>query len=260
MAKAPPKKEDKQAEAPAEGEDQPPKKKGKLPLVLGLVVLLAVGGGAWFFMFKDKGGDGDTAQQQVRTQPPKPPVFVPLDAFTVNLSAEQGDQYLQVAATLKVLDQPAADIAKQYMPEVRHRTLILLSSKKAAEVASAEGRERLAEEIRQTANNILLAAAGRPVVALERAVPRPARAEPPPADPGPENAAVEAPKTAEGDKPQEGAAAEAATPAAAQAVPAVAPPAPKPVLSKVEGPATMLSKAATDDPVQSVFFTSFIIQ
>ncbi len=46
MAKAPPKKEDKQAEAPAEGEDQPPKKKGKLPLVLGLVVLLAAGGGA----------------------------------------------------------------------------------------------------------------------------------------------------------------------------------------------------------------------
>ena len=261
MAKAPPKKEDKQAEAPAEGEDQPPKKKGKLPLVLGLVVLLAAGGGgAWFFVFKDKGGDGDTAQQQVRTQPPKPPVFVPLDAFTVNLSAEQGDQYLQVAATLKVLDQPAADIAKQYMPEVRHRTLILLSSKKAAEVASTEGRERLAEEIRQTANNILLAAAGRPVKPVVLDVPRPAGEEPPPADASPENAAVEAPKTAEGDKPQEGAAAEAATPAADQTVPAVAPPAPKPALSKVEGPATMLSKAATDDPVQSVFFTSFIIQ
>jgi flagellar FliL protein len=250
MAKAPPKKEDKNAEAPAEEEGQPPKKKGKLPLILGLVVLLAAaGGGAWFFMFKDKGED--TAQQQAKPQPPKPPVFVPLDAFTVNLSAEQGDQYLQVAATLKVLDQPAADAAKLYMPEVRHRTLVLLSSKKAAEVTSAEGRERLAEEIRQTANNILLAATGRPVKPIVLDVPRPAGEEPPSADAKPENAAAETPKPAEVDKPQEGAAAEAATPVAAPAAP-VAPPASK--------PATMLSRAAADDPVQSVFFTSFIIQ
>lgn len=259
MAKAPPKKEDKKAEAPAEGEEQPPKKKGKLPLILGLVVLLAAaGGGAWFFMFKDKGADA--AQQQAKPQPLKPPVFVPLDAFTVNLSAEQSDQYLQVAATLKVLDQPAGDAVKQYMPEVRHRTLVLLSSKKASEIASAEGRERLAEEIRQTANNILLAAAGRPVKPIVLDVPRPAGEEPPPADVKPENAAAEAPKPAEGDKPQEGAPAEAPTPTATPAAPATpatpaapaAPPAPK--------PATMLSRAATDDPVQSVFFTSFIIQ
>lgn len=250
MAKAPPKKEDKKAEAPAEGEEQPPKKKGKLPLILGLVVLLAAaGGGAWFFMFKDKGGD--TTQQQAKPQPLKPPVFVPLDAFTVNLSAEQSDQYLQVAATLKVLDQPAGDAVKQYMPEVRHRTLVLLSSKKASEIASAEGRERLAEEIRQTANNILLAATGRPVKPIVLDVPRPSGETPPAAEARPEDAAAEASKPAEGDKPQEGAPAEAATPAAAPAA-AVATPAPK--------PATMLSRAAADDPVQSVFFTSFIIQ
>lgn len=249
MAKAPPKKEDKKPEAAAEGEEQPPKKKGKLPLILGLVVLLAAGGGgAWFFMFKGKGDDA--AHQQAKLQPPKPPVFVPLDAFTVNLSAEQGDQYLQVAATLKVLDQPAADAAKQYMPEVRHRTLVLLSSKKATEVTSAEGRERLAEEIRQTANNILLAAAGRPVKPVMLDVPRPAGEAPPAAEARPENAAAETPKPAEGDKPQEGAPAEAATPPAAPAEPA-APPA---------RPATVLSRAAADDPVQSVFFTSFIIQ
>lgn len=250
MAKAPPKKEEKKPEAPAEGEEQPPKKKGKLPLILGLVAILAAGGGgAWFFMFKDKGADA--GQQQAKPQPPKPPVFVPLDAFTVNLSAEQGDQYLQVAATLKVLDQAAADAAKQYMPEVRHKTLVLLSSKKAPEVASAEGRERLAEEIRQTANNIILAAAGRPVKPIVLDVPQPAGETPPAAEAKPESTATEAPRPAEGDKPQEGAQADAGAPAAAPATPA-ATGAPK--------PATMLSKAAADDPVQSVFFTSFIIQ
>lgn len=253
MAKAPPKKEEKAPEAAAEGEELPPKKKGKLPLILGLVVLLAGGGGgAWFFMFKDKGGE--TAPQQAKPQPLKPPVFVPLDAFTVNLSAEQSDQYLQVAATLKVLDQPSSDAVKQYMPEVRHKTLVLLSSKKASEIASAEGRERLAEEIRQTANNVLLAAAGRPVKPIVLDVARPAADAPAVDAPAADQPAADA----KSETPAEGA--EAAKPQENAPAAAVANSAPKPVLSKVEGPATMLSRAAADDPVQSVFFTSFIIQ
>lgn len=244
MAKAPPKKEEKKPEAAAEGEEQQPKKKGKLPLILGLVVLLAAaGGGAWFFLFKDKGAEAP--QQQAK---PKPPVFVPLDTFTVKLAADQNDQYLQVAATLKVLDQPSGDAVKLYMPEIRHRTLILLSSKTVSAISSGEGQERLAEEIRQTANNILLAAAGRPVKPVSLEVARPA-GEAAPAEETKPDAAAEAPKPAEGDKPQEGDA-PAEAPVAAAAPAAAKPPA----------PAATLAKAAADDPVQSVFFTSFIIQ
>jgi flagellar FliL protein len=250
MAKAPAKKEEKKPEAEAEGEEQQPKKKGKLPLIIGLVVLLAavVGGGAWFFMFRDKGGEAAT--QQAKPQPPKPPVFVPLDAFTVNLSSEQGDQYLQVAATLKVLDQGAADAIKQYMPELRHKTLVLLSTKRPQEIASGEGRERLAEELRQTANNVLLAAVGKPVKPIVIDVPKPVAEG---------AAAAEAPKQEEAPKadeakPQEGAAADAGTAAPP------APPQPAPTPAAAPKPATVLSKAAADDPVQSVFFTSFIIQ
>lgn len=254
MAKAPAKKEEKKPEAEAEGEEQQPKKKGKLPLIIGLVVLLAAGGGgAWFFMFRDKGGEAAT--QQAKPQPPKPPVFVPLDAFTVNLSSESGDQYLQVAATLKVLDQGAGDAIKQYMPELRHKTLVLLSTKKPMEITSGEGRERLAEELRQTANNVLLAAAGKPVKPIVLDVPRPAE-EGTPAAEAPKT--EEAPKAEEGAKPQEGAPAEAG---AAATQPAPTQPAPaQPASAAAPKPATMLSKAAADDPVQSVFFTSFIIQ
>lgn len=245
MAKAPPKKEEKKPDAAAEGEEQAPKKKGKLPLILGLVVLLAgAGGGAWFFLSKDKGADA--AQQPAQAQAPKPPVFVPLDMFTVNLSADEGGQFLQVGATLRVLDPAAADAVKQYMPEVRHKMLGLLASKKPSQISSGEGRERLAEELRQHVNNILLAAAGRPVKPILLDVPLPAGEAAPAADTQPTEAASDAPKPAEGDKPQEGAPAEAAVPAPAAA------PAPK--------PATLLAKAAADDPVQSVFFTSFIIQ
>ena len=252
MAKAPPK--EKKPEAEAEGEEPQPKKKGKLPLILGLVLLLvAGGGGAWFFMFRDKGESA--AEQQAKTQPPKPPVFVPLDAFTVNLSSEQGDQYLQMAATLKVLDPSAADAVKQYMPEARHKILVLLSTKKAMEISSGEGRERLAEEIRQTANNVLLAATGRPVKPIVLDVPRPAEEAPPEAEPKPENAGEAKPDNAgETPKPEEG----APPPADANAPPAaaVATAAPAPTAY----PAEMSWPGGLDDPVQSMFFTSVIIQ
>lgn len=240
MAKAPAKKEERKPEAAAEGEELQPKKKSKLPLILALVVVLAGGGGggAWFFLFKNKNGE---APQEAKPQPPKPPVFVPLENFTVNLVPDGSEQYLQVAATLKVLDARAGDAVKQYMPEVRHRILLLLSAKKASDINTAEGRERLSEEVRMTTNNILLVAAGKaPKPVLSKAedsiVPAPAPTEAKPAEEAKSEGGEEAKPQEEGAKPQgEG--------SAAPAQPAPASP-----------------KAAADDPVQSVFFTSFIIQ
>ncbi|MBV6477104.1 MAG: flagellar basal body-associated protein FliL [Rhodocyclaceae bacterium] len=247
MAKAPPKKEEQNA---ADDEAPPVKKKGKLPLIIGLVVLLAAaGGGAWFFLFK---GKGDETAQQAKPQAPKPPVFVPLDPFTVNLAADENQQYLQVAATLKVLDQAASDTVKQYMPELRHKTLLLLSSKKPAEIASAAGQERLAEELRQTANNVMLAAAGRPAKPIVLDVPKQG-------DSMAAEAKAEEKPAADSARPEEGAKPEDATAepsAPASPAPALAPATP-PVAAQ---PATELARAAADDPVQSVFFTSFIIQ
>ncbi len=233
MAKAPAKKEEKAAEAE---EAAPPKKKGKLPLIIALVVVLAgAGGGAWFFLSKK--GDAADAPQAAKAQPPKPPVFVPLEPFTVNLVGEPQEQYLQMASTLKVLDASAGDSVKQYMPEIRHRILALLSTKRPTEISTSSGRELLAEELRQVTNNILLVAAGKP--------PKPVNPVAA-AAPAPAPAAAEEPKAAEGepDKPEGPAAAPPAPPAAPVATPAPAVPA----------------RAAADDPVQSVFFTSFIIQ
>jgi flagellar FliL protein len=232
MAKAAPKKEEKSAE------DATPKKKGKLPLILAAAaVLVAGGGGGWYFFAKGKDGDGP---QENRAKPPKPPVFVPLDNFTVNLAAGDAEQYLQVQAHLMVLDQPASDAVKLYMPQIRHRVLLLLSKKRASELATAEDKDRLAEEIRHTINNILLAAAGkapRPLLVTRTAAPAAAPPQPAQAQP-------------EGEQPQEDAPKpEAPAPASAPA------PAPAPAPAAGGIPA-----AAADDPVQSVLFTSFIIQ
>lgn len=167
------------APAPAEGAEGAPKKSKKmLFIIIGVVALLLVGGGAVFLMKSSHGDEHadedaemqdeesahhDKAAEKEKLKKKKkaaeaghPPIFVALDPFTVNLQPEtQTDQYLQVAATLKMEDQPSADSIKNYMPEIRHRSLLLLSGKKASEIASPEGREKLAEELKDAFNAIL---------------------------------------------------------------------------------------------------------
>ena len=67
--------------------------------------------------------------------------------FTVNLQPEDSGQFLQVGLTIKTRESPVgAAIAKQ-MPEIRNRILMLLSSKKAADVAGIVGKQQLSQQI-----------------------------------------------------------------------------------------------------------------
>jgi flagellar protein FliL len=121
------------------------KKSSKKFIILAvvLVALLSAGGaGAWFFL----GSKGKDPQHEA-PQPAPPPVFVNLEPFTVNLQPENGEQYLQVTMVLQVQDDEAAERIKQRMPQVRSRLLMLLSSKKASEINSADGKRKLSAEI-----------------------------------------------------------------------------------------------------------------
>lgn len=151
------------AAAPA---DAAPKKKGKktlLIIIVAVLVLVLGGGGAAFFMMKKKaaaeaaaaedGGEAPAAQEAHDTHHDKgsPPVFLPLDPFTVNLADRESERYAQVAVTLEMQDQKAADEMKAYMPAVRNNILLVLADKTAAELSAREGKEKLAREIRREA-------------------------------------------------------------------------------------------------------------
>lgn len=161
MAKAPSKPE-------AAGGDAAPKKKSKLLLVLVIVLLLViilVGGGlAALMLLKGKSSDSAEADAasaaapaapQVQIDLSKPPTFVALDPFTVNLRREEGEHFLQVVIALRVADPKLGDGLKAFMPEIRHRINMLLSSKLPSEVATTEGRELLAVSIMDEANAAL---------------------------------------------------------------------------------------------------------
>lgn len=197
---------DKKPEA-GEGEGQSLKKKPKLLLfiIIGVVVLVLGGGAATFLLLKKNApidGEDDeevatrTEKKRAKKEPEAPPVFVKLEPFTVKLQVEQHDAYLQATPELRVVDVPAGDRVKQFMPEIRHKVLLLMSGKKASELGTPLGVQQLSNEMRADINLI-----------------------------------IDGPKTKSKGK------------AAAE-----------------EAPAAPGDRAAADDSVQAVLFTSFIIQ
>jgi flagellar FliL protein len=141
------KKETPAAEAPKTGG------KGKLIAIVAVVGVLLLGGGgagAWLLLGK-KGSE----QAEAKVAPKKMPVFVDLDMFTVNLKDKDDERFMQVKLVAEVRDAPAGEMLKTLMPSVRNEILLLLGSKQAGEVATREGKEKLAQEIVASANKVL---------------------------------------------------------------------------------------------------------
>lgn len=129
---------------PKAAEAAPKKSKKMLIIIVLAVVLLGGGGGAAWFLTQ---GGGDKKEHKAETKHAAKPEFVVIEPFTVNLAPENGDQYLQIQFTLQVGGLEQAELIKTNMARVRSRVLILLSAKKASEISTTEGKDKLAKEI-----------------------------------------------------------------------------------------------------------------
>lgn len=159
----------KKTEAPAEGEA--PKKKSKLLLIIIIAVLVLVlgGGGAAFMLMKKKPADDEEAEdhdepsakvakdkkKKKKGDPAVPPAFLKLDPFVVKLQADGQENYAQAVPELKLTEAPLADKVKQFMPEIRHKLLLILAAKKASDLSNPEGMQMLANQIRESINATL---------------------------------------------------------------------------------------------------------
>ena len=122
--------------------------------VVGPMVLIGGAGAAWFFM---KGDDTAVSQKEKKSRPSAPPVYVPLERFTVNLQPEDGEQYLQIQFTLQVPTLEQVELIKANMPKIQSRVLLLLSAKRASELSTPEGKRQLSSEIIASVNEPLVA-------------------------------------------------------------------------------------------------------
>lgn len=88
-----------------EVEDEGPKKKSKMPLIIGLVLALAGGGGGFFavqtgMLFGDHAEEESDSHEDVVALPDV--VFVPMEPLIINLGKGAQNQYLRFRAELEV--------------------------------------------------------------------------------------------------------------------------------------------------------------
>jgi flagellar protein FliL len=183
------------ADTPGAG---PAKGKKKLIIIIAAaVLLLGLGGGAAMMLLKKKPADTEEsadhaedadsadhapAKAVAKHDPKNPPVFVPLDPFTVNLADRDAERYAQVGITLEIDDAKTGEQIKLYMPAIRNNILMAIADRNAAELLVREGKTELAERVkRETARalgyDIAAEEVTAPVAANEDGTPK-ARVKP----------------------------------------------------------------------------------
>ncbi|MDR1163776.1 MAG: flagellar basal body-associated FliL family protein [Candidatus Accumulibacter sp.] len=159
--------------AESDREDAAPKggKKVLILIIVAFLLALAVGGGVTYYLMSRHAAEETEDEEEVVEEKPKrvererrkpapvreipPPVYVALEAFTVNLAPENGDQFLHVVVSVEIADEPVGEKIKVYTPKLRNNIMLLLSSQKASELASREGKQKVSDEIRDLMNEII---------------------------------------------------------------------------------------------------------
>ncbi|PRE78552.1 flagellar basal body-associated protein FliL [Burkholderia multivorans] len=113
--------------------------------VIALGAAAAAAAGMYVFM----GRQGATHASAAEPAPLAAPVFFPLDPLTVNLQSDDGVQhYLRVGLSLKLTDPKAQGQLTARMPEIRSRVLLALSNKHPEDIATPDGKQALAQQLR----------------------------------------------------------------------------------------------------------------
>jgi len=120
-------------------------------LIVAVLLVVTVGLAGGFFMMWNKLSDLNTqanaAAQDQQVQTPALGTLFPLDTFIVNLADQERSRYLRVTMDLELAAPTDTDKLNQRLPQVRDRILMLLPSKRFADIASMEGKTALRDEI-----------------------------------------------------------------------------------------------------------------
>jgi flagellar protein FliL len=93
-------------------QDAAPKKKSKLPLILGLVLFLVLGGGGFYAVYSGMilGQPAQAMPEGEQTGGLPEIAFVPLEPVTITLGEVSANVHLRFAATLEVEKAKADDV------------------------------------------------------------------------------------------------------------------------------------------------------
>jgi len=123
-------------------EEAPPKPKGRMKKIILLVVLpiLLLGGGAFAYLaLSDDPAPAKTEHAEK--------ALMALEPFLVNLSDKDARRYLKVKIDLEVDNERAVKELEKSLPRIRDQLIFLLSSKSYPEIATQEGKHQLKKDI-----------------------------------------------------------------------------------------------------------------
>lgn len=139
---------------------QPKGGKPWLLIVLAALLSLGAGAGATFFLLGSGGdatasapadGNGEAAGPAV---PFAERVFE-LDPFVVNVSGDGYPRYLKLEVAFEMDSLEARQEVETRVAQVRDATILLLSSKRLADVTEFEGKALLKDDLRDRVNALL---------------------------------------------------------------------------------------------------------
>lgn len=111
-------------------------KRSKLPLLLGVVLALVLGGAGFYATWSGLllGGHEETAPGDAAPGPLAGIAFVPLETMVISLGSASGSRHLRFTAQVEVVESAAADVAL-----LQPRILDVLNSYlRAIDIASIE--------------------------------------------------------------------------------------------------------------------------
>ncbi len=132
-------------EAPAA--EAPPKKRGRLLLVLPVLALLA-GGGLGYARYQEAAGaDADAPIEYGE--------FLELPGFIINPADSGGRRYLMVDLGFEAADAKALEALAEHEVVVRDAIVGILSEQSVEELAAVSAREALKDSLRARVNGLL---------------------------------------------------------------------------------------------------------
>ena len=127
-------------------------------LVVAVLLVITLGLAGGFFMMWNKlsalNTHGNALVQDQQGQGATLGKIFPLDTFIVNLADQERNRYLRVTIDLELLEAAYADKLSQRLPQVRDSILMILPSKRYADIASIEGKTALRDEIISKLNGL----------------------------------------------------------------------------------------------------------
>ncbi len=146
--------------APAQAAAAPPKRPWLLIGIIALVVVLAAGVAAWFFMSGTKPKPQAAHAAAVHSGPP---LYVALDPpFVVNFESEQLVRFLQITAQVMSRDPATIEVLKASDPVVRNDLLLLFGNQRYQSISTREGKEALRQQALAAVRHVVAGAGGKP--------------------------------------------------------------------------------------------------